>query len=347
MSKVYIVAEIGCNHNGDTQRAKLMVDKAKECGVDAVKFQTFKADRLISKFAPKAEYQKKVTDADESQLDMTKKLELSYEDYASLEQYAISLGLDVFSTAFDMESVDFLASRQQKIWKIPSGELTNLPYLEKIAKLPISDKKIIISTGMASVEEIQIALDILVKNGMKSKDITVLHCNTEYPTPLKDVNLKSIIGLQKQFPEFQIGFSDHSEGYFAGVAAVAYGINFIEKHFTLDKNLPGPDHKASVTPEELAQLCKGIRIVEQALGSEEKLVTDSERKNKIVARKSIVADKSIKKGEIFTEQNLTTKRPGNGISPLHWYSLLGKEAQKDFQEDELIVDTRFCNQESD
>ncbi|TNH06294.1 N-acetylneuraminate synthase [Testudinibacter sp. TR-2022] len=346
MSKVYIVAEIGCNHNGDTQRAKLMVDVAKECGVDAVKFQTFKADRLISRFAPKAEYQKKVTDADESQLDMTKKLELSYEDYVALEIYATSLGLDVFSTAFDMESIDFLASRKQKIWKIPSGELTNLPYLEKIAKLPVEDKKIVISTGMGELAEIRTALDILTRGGMKPSAITVLHCNTEYPTPLKDVNLKSILGLQKEFPEFEIGFSDHSEGYFVGVAAVTYGINFIEKHFTLDKNLPGPDHKASVTPEELTQLCRGIRIVEQSLGSQEKLVTDSERKNKIVARKSIVADKAIKKGEIFTEQNLTTKRPGNGISPLHWYSLLGKEAQSDFQEDELITDTRFDNQET-
>ncbi|MGR6981187.1 N-acetylneuraminate synthase [Testudinibacter sp. P27/CKL/0425] len=347
MNKVYIVAEIGCNHNGDTQRARLMIEKAKDCGVDAVKFQTFKADRLISKFAPKAEYQKKVTDADESQLDMTKKLELSYNNYSSLEEYAVSLGLDVFSTAFDMESVDFLASKHQKIWKIPSGELTNLPYLEKIVRLPIENKKVIISTGMGEISEIRIALNILIENGMNPADITILHCNTEYPTPLKDVNLKSIIGLRKQFPEFEIGFSDHSEGYFAGVAAVAYGITFIEKHFTLDKNLPGPDHRASVTPDELAQLCRGIRIIEQALGHEDKLVTDSERKNKIVARKSIVADKAIKKGDIFTEQNLTTKRPGNGISPLDWYSLLGKEAQRDFQEDELIIDMRFANQGND
>lgn len=345
MKKVFIVAEIGCNHNGDPKLAKKMVDVAKECGVDAVKFQTFKSELLISKFAPKAEYQKKVTSEDENQLDMTKKLELPYDEYIKLEEYAKSLGLEVFSTPFDMDSVDFLAENKQKIWKIPSGEITNLPYLEKIAKLEIENKKIVISTGMSTINEIEEALNILVKNGMDKNDIIVLHCNTEYPTPYEDVNLNSIKYLMEKFPEYEIGFSDHSEGYLCGVASVTYGITFIEKHFTLDKNFEGPDHKASVLPEELKMLCSGIRVLEKAVGVEDKIVTKSEGKNKIVARKSIIAKRSIKKGEIFTEENITTKRPGNGISPMEWYNILGKEAQEDFEEDEVIRDSRFKNQE--
>lgn len=345
MNKVFIVAEIGCNHNGDPKLAKKMVDVAKECGVDAVKFQTFKSELLISKFSPKAEYQKKVTSENENQLDMTKKLELPYDEYIKLEKYAKSLGLEVFSTPFDMDSVDFLAENKQKIWKIPSGEITNLPYLEKIAKLEIENKKIVISTGMSTVNEIEKALNILVKNGMDKNDIIVLHCNTEYPTPYEDVNLNSIKYLMDKFPEYEIGFSDHSEGYLCGVAAVTYGITFIEKHFTLDKNFEGPDHKASVLPEELKMLCDGIRILEKAVGVENKIVTKSEGKNKIVARKSIIAKKSIKKGEIFTEENIITKRPGNGISPMEWYNILGKEAQENFEEDEVIRDSRFENQE--
>lgn len=344
-NKVFIVAEIGCNHNGDVELAKKMVDKAKECGVDAVKFQTFKADLLISKYAPKAEYQKKVTSSTESQLDMTRKLELPFDEFIKLEKYAKELGLEVFSTPFDFESINFLSKNNQKIWKIPSGEITNLPYLEKIAKLDIPEKEIVISTGMADLKEIEEALEILVKNGMEKDKITVLHCNTEYPTPYEDVNLEAIPYLMEKFPEYKIGFSDHSEGYFDGVAAVIYGISFIEKHFTLDKNFEGPDHKASVTPEELKKLCEGIRIVEKSLGQKEKIVTNSERKNKIVARKSIVAKTFIKKGDIFSEKNIITKRPGNGISPMNWYDILGKVAEKDFEEDELIVDSRFKNQE--
>ena len=346
MKKIFIVAEIGCNHNGNPELAQEMIDAAKECGVDAVKFQTFKADLLISKYAPKAEYQKKVTSEEENQLEMTKKLELSYDEYMKLEEYSKSLGLEVFSTPFDMESIDFLARNNQKIWKIPSGEITNLPYLEKIAKLEIEDKKIVISTGMSTIEEIQKALDILIKNGMNEEDITILHCNTEYPTPYEDVNLNSIKYLMKKFPEYNIGFSDHSEGYLCGVASATYGISFIEKHFTLDKNFEGPDHKASVIPDELKKLCEGIRIIEKALGAEDKIVTKSEKKNIIVARKSIIAKTSIKKGEIFTEQNITTKRPGNGISPMEWYNILGKEAQENFEEDEVIRDHRFINQEN-
>ncbi|HDL4214092.1 TPA: N-acetylneuraminate synthase, partial [Mannheimia haemolytica] len=339
MVNVFIVAEIGCNHNGDPALAKKMVDVAKECGVDAVKFQTFKADKLISKYAPKAEYQKVTTGTADSQLEMTRKLELPYEEFVKLEAYARSLGLEVFSTPFDFESIDFLASQQQKVWKIPSGELTNLPYLEKIARLPIEGKTIVISTGMATIEETKASLKVLEDNGVAKKDITILHCNTEYPTPYEDVNLNAFHQLKQEFGDYSLGFSDHSAGYFAGLAAVPYGITFIEKHFTLDKNFEGPDHKASVTPEELKLLCEGIRAVEKSLGSSEKLVTNSEAKNKIVARKSIIAARPIKKGEIFTTENITTKRPGNGISPMFWYDVLGKEAQQDFEEDQLIQDS--------
>lgn len=344
MTNVFIVAEIGCNHNGDPALAKKMVDVAKACGVDAVKFQTFKADKLISKYAPKAEYQKVTTGTADSQLEMTRKLELPYDEFVKLEAYARSLGLEVFSTPFDFESIEFLASQQQKVWKIPSGELTNLPYLEKIARLPIEGKTIVISTGMATIEETKASLKVLEDNGVAKKDITILHCNTEYPTPYEDVNLNAFHQLKQEFGDYSLGFSDHSAGYFAGLAAVPYGITFIEKHFTLDKNFEGPDHKASVTPEELKLLCEGIRAVEKSLGSSEKLVTNSEAKNKIVARKSIIAARPIKKGEIFTTENITTKRPGNGISPMFWYDVLGKEAQHDFEEDQLIQDSSFQNQ---
>lgn len=345
MSKVYIVAEIGCNHNGDFKLARQMIEVAKKCGVDAVKFQTFKANQLISKYAPKAEYQIKSTGAMESQLEMTKKLELSYDEFIKLESYAKEIELDVFSTPFDFDSIDFLANQKQKVWKIPSGEILNLPYLEKIAKLSIENKEVIISTGMATIEEIKLALSILEKNGVSKNKITILHCNTEYPTPYEDVNLNAIRHLQKEFSEYKIGFSDHSEGYFAGIASVSYGITFIEKHFTLDKNFDGPDHKASVTPEELELLCKGIRAIEKALGSSEKIVTNSERKNKIVARKSIVAKIDIKKGDTYTIDNITIKRPGNGISPMAWYEILGKVAENDFQEDQLLEHSEFEAQE--
>lgn len=345
MSRVYIVAEIGCNHNGDFELAKRMVDEAKKSGVDAVKFQTFKADQLISKYAPKAEYQIKVTGNQESQLEMTKKLELPYDEFIKLEEYAKQLGLDVFSTPFDFDSIDFLASRKQKMWKIPSGELLNLPYLERICQLPIEDKEIILSTGMATIDEVKLCLDVITNNGMTPDRITILHCNTEYPTPFEDVNLNSILGFKKEFRDYNIGFSDHSPGFFAGIAAIPYGISFIEKHFTLDKNFEGPDHKASVTPEELTILCEGIRAVEASLGSYEKLVTQSEKKNKIVARKSIVAKRDIKKGEVFTTDNITTKRPGNGISPMSWYDILGQIAEQDFGEDQLISHTGYNVQE--
>jgi N-acetylneuraminate synthase len=333
MLKTYIIAEIGCNHNGDVQLATKMVDEAYKCGVDAVKFQTFKASNLVSKYAPKAEYQKITTGNTESQLEMTRKLELSQSDFLGLRDYAVKKGLDVFSTPFDMESIDFLERSGQHIWKIPSGEITNLPYLQKISNIKCENKKIILSTGMSTIEEIKRTLEILDTN---NNDITILHCNTEYPTQDKDVNIRAIKDLQKNFEKYKIGFSDHSIGYVAALLAVAYGCEIIEKHFTLDHNMPGPDHKASATPEEMTMLCQFVRRAEVLLGSDKKIVTNSERKNKIVARKSIVAKRFIEKNEMLTEENITCKRPGNGISPMHWYEILGTKAIVDFKEDELI-----------
>lgn len=334
MSKIYIVAEIGCNHNGDVDIAYKMIDEVKKCGVDAVKFQTFRSSLLISRFAPKAEYQIKNTGADETQLEMTKKLELSHDDYISLSRYARSIGLDVFSTAFEEESIDFLYTLGQSVWKIPSGEITNFPYLKKIANLNIQKKQIILSTGMATIDEIKSAVEILSKD--KNAEITILHCNTEYPTEDIDVNVSAIQALHTAFPEYKIGFSDHSKGYVAPILAVAYGITFIEKHFTLDINQPGPDHKASIMPDDLKILCESVRRAEIMIGTGEKVVTASEKKNINIARKSIVARRSIKKGEILSEENLICKRPGNGISPIYWDEIIGKKAIRDFIEDELI-----------
>lgn len=341
MSKIKIIAEIGCNHNGDKELARKMVLEAKKCGVDGVKFQTFKADALISKNAPKAEYQKKTTGTEDSQLEMTRKLELLPEDYLELRDYALSLGLEVFSTPFDLDSIVFLAQIGQSVWKIPSGEITNLPYLERIAQLKCEGKQIILSTGMATIEEVQSCLEILLGAGAKKSEITILHCNTEYPTPDRDVNVLAIADLHRHFSDYRIGFSDHSVGSVASVMAVALNIVMIEKHFTLDKNMMGPDHKASATPAELKEIVDNVRRAEVMLGSGRKIVTESERKNKIVARKSIIAKCAIQKGEVFTENNLTCKRPGNGISPMEWYNILGKKAEKDFDADELITAEGF------
>ncbi len=345
MTHIMIVAEIGCNHNGDKNLAYRMIDEAVKCGVDAVKFQTFKASALISKYAPKAEYQKVTTGTDDSQLEMTARLELGHDDMLELKAYAESKGLVVFSTPFDLGSVDFLESVGQRLWKIPSGEITNLPYLEKIGAIKCEGKKIILSTGMATIDEIKQCINILVKSGTDAKDIIILHCNTEYPTPDKDINLTAINDLKKEFPKHQIGFSDHSVGYTAATGAAVLGIVLIEKHFTLDKNLPGPDHKASATPDELKQLVENVRRIEVMTGSGRKYVTESERKNKIIARKSIVALNDIKKGEMFGPNNITCKRPGNGISPMKWYDIIGQIAEKDFKEDELITHTGFEWQE--
>lgn len=336
---VYIIAEIGCNHNGDFKLAKKMVDVAVDCGVDAVKFQTFKADKLISKYAPKADYQKVTTGTEDSQLEMTRKLELSFEEYLELRDYCITKKVDVFSTPFDNESLDFLISTDMPVYKIPSGEITNLTYLEKIGK---QRKKVILSTGMANIDEIKTAVSILKEAG--GEDISVLHCTTEYPTPYEALNLNVISTLKKEFPDLKIGYSDHSIGYEVPIAAAALGAEIIEKHFTLDNNMSGPDHKASATPEILGNLVKGVRIVEKSLGKFEKVPEEVEVKNKIVARKSIIAKVSIKKGEVFTEENITVKRPGNGISPMNWYNILGEKAERDFLEDELISSSKFENQ---
>lgn len=344
---ITIVAEIGCNHNGDINLAKRMIEEAKKCGVDAVKFQTFKADKLISKNAPKAIYQINNTGEEESQLEMTKKLELSQDDFILLSDYAKSLGLITFSTPFDLESIEFLEKTKQNIWKIPSGEITNLPYLEKIGSIKIEAKKIILSTGMSTIEEIKTAVNVLISSGTKNEQIIILHCNTEYPTLDEDVNISAINDLKKHFPNNKIGFSDHSIGYTAAIGASVLGICMIEKHFTLDKNLPGPDHKASATPDELKMLCDNVRRIEKMYGNDKKIVTKSEKRNMIVARKSIVAKVNIKKGDIFNIDNLTCKRPGNGISPMMWYEVLGKTAEKNFDIDDLIEIKGIENQNNE
>lgn len=330
--KTFIIAEAGVNHNGSLEIAKKMVEVAKECGADAVKFQTFKAENVVSKFAPKAEYQKLTTSPEETQFDMIKKLELSFEDFKELKDYCDKLGITFLSTPFDFESIEFLDSIGMEIFKIPSGEITNLPYLEKVGKL---GKNVILSTGMADLGEIEDALDILIQSGTPRENITVLHCNTEYPTPYEDVNLLAMITIREAF-KVKVGYSDHTPGIEIPIAAVALGATVIEKHFTLDKNMPGPDHKASLEPHELKAMITAIRNVEKALGIGIKKPSPSELKNKPIARKSIVAKRDIKKGEIFTPENITVKRPGTGISPMRWYEVLGKQAQRDYKEDELI-----------
>ena len=345
MGKIKIVAEIGCNHNGDKAIARQMIKAAKKCGVDAVKFQIFNTEALISRYAPKAEYQKRNTGEDDSQLEMTKKLELSHEDYEELTAYAHSLGLEYFATPFDLESVEYLDSLGQKMWKIPAGEITNLPYLERIGRVQREGKKIILSSGMSTPEELDTCVNVLTKAGTAKKDIILLHCNTEYPSPDKDINITAIDALIEQFPDMQIGFSDHSVGYVAAIGAATKDIVMIEKHFTLSKDMPGPDHLASATPEELTVLCEGVRRIQEMLGNGTKFVTESEAKNKTVARKSIVAARPIKKGERFTEDNITCKRPGNGISPMHWYEVIGRVAEQDIEQDRLIELSGFEWQE--
>lgn len=333
---VYVIAEIGCNHNGDVQLAKKMVDAAVKTGVDAVKFQTFKADKLISKIAPKADYQKITTGDEDSQLEMTRRLELSYDEYLEMKEYCEKKGVDVFSTAFDQDSLDFLISTGMTTFKVPSGEITNLPFLEKVGK---QNKRVILSTGMANLTEIRSAIKILEKNG--SHDITILHCTTEYPTAYKDINLNVMKTLKREFPEYNIGFSDHSIGFQVPIMAASLGASIIEKHFTIDNNLPGPDQKASGTPDIFREMVKGIRIAEVAMGSYKKVPVEAERKNKIVARKSIIAKRDIHKGEVFSPDNLTLKRPGNGISPMKWYEIMGKKSELDFSADDLISDSSF------
>lgn len=334
MSHVLIIAEAGVNHNGSVETAKRMIDKAVEAGADVIKFQTFKSEKLVSKSAKQAEYQKKnIANAEnDSQLDMLRKLELSESDHNELMDYCAKKQIRFFSTAFDMESIDYLHSLQVGLWKIPSGEITNYPYLKKIAGF---SEPVILSTGMCELQDVSEAISVLCDNGLRKEQISLLHCNTEYPTPFEDVNLLAMNELREKFG-VRVGYSDHTKGIEVPIAAVALGAEIIEKHFTLDRNMEGPDHKASLEPDELKAMVAAIRNIERALGNGHKRVSESERKNIAVARKSIVAARDIKTGEVFSETNLTVKRPGSGISPMRWEEVIGKIAKKDFQEDELI-----------
>lgn len=332
MKKTIIIAEAGVNHNGSLELAYKLINEAKKSGADYVKFQSFKAERLVSKTAEKAEYQKKTTKRGETQYEMIKKLELSLENHLDLIKYCKKKNIKFLSSPFDLDSIDLLNELGLEIFKIPSGEIINLPFLRKIGLL---GKKVILSTGMANLDEIQNALNILTEYGTKKENITVLHCNTEYPTPFKDVNLKAMLTIKKTF-NVKVGYSDHTKGIEVPIAAVALGAEIIEKHFTLDRNMEGPDHKASLEPSELKQMVESIRNIEKALGHGIKKVTKSEAKNLIIARKSIVAKKNIKKGEKFSEDNLAVKRPGTGMSPMRWYEVIGKIASKNFDTDDLI-----------
>ena len=328
---VLIIAEAGVNHNGSIDMAKQLIDAAAVAGVDYVKFQTFKAEKLVTKDAKQAEYQQRNA-ADDSQYTMLKKLELTSKQHEELITYCMQKGVRFLSTAFDLESIEYLHSVNLGLWKIPSGEITNYPYLKKIV---LYGEPIIMSTGMCSMDDVERAIHVLLKNGLTKEQITLLHCNTEYPTPMQDVNLCAMLQMKEKFG-VRVGYSDHTKGIEVPIAAVALGAEVIEKHFTLDRNLPGPDHKASLEPNELKAMVDAIRNIEQALGNGQKQVSKSEEKNMAIARKSIVAAKDIKKGELLTENNLTTKRPGTGISPMRWEEVIGTKAIRDFEEDELI-----------
>lgn len=332
MQKVIIIAEAGVNHNGSMDTAKELINAAVNAGVDYVKFQTFVATKLVSKHAKKAEYQNLSTNSNESQLDMIKKLELNHAQHIELLEYANNKKVKFLSTAFDLESIDLLKKLGITLGKIPSGEITNYPYLVKMAN---SFDKIIISTGMSTLPEIKDAIDVMLNNGKSIEDITVLHCNTEYPTPMSDVNLLAMQGIKKEL-NVKVGYSDHTLGIEVPIAAVALGASVIEKHFTLNKQMEGPDHRASLEPDELKAMVKAIRNIEVALGKSDKVVTDSEKKNISIARKSIVAAIDIKKGEKFSDMNIEVKRPGSGISPMKWLDIIGQVAKRDFNRDDLI-----------
>lgn len=332
MSKVLIIAEAGVNHNGSYELAKQMALKAKEAGADYVKYQTAVPENVISRYAEMAEYQKENTGKIESQLDMCKRIHLKLSDYAPLKNYCEEIGIKFISTPFDLESIDVLDELNMDFWKIPSGEITNYPYLVKIAK---TKTPVIMSTGMCEIYEVREALKLLCDNGLYMNQISLLHCNTEYPTPMKDVNLRAMNDLAKEF-SLAVGYSDHTQGIEVSIAAVAMGAQIIEKHFTLNKSMEGPDHKASLEPYELKAMVDSIRNIEKALGDGQKHVSDSERKNIAIARKSIIAARYIKAGELLTEENLTVKRPGNGINPMKWNEVIGQTAKKDFKEDQLI-----------
>lgn len=330
--KTLIIAEAGVNHNGDMELAKKLIAVAAEAGADLVKFQTFVASNIISKTAPKAEYQKGATDPEESQQDMVRKLELTKENHFELINECERKGIGFFSTAFDLESIDLLDAFESEIVKVPSGELTNLPYLRYLTR---HGKPVLLSTGMANLGEIEAAIGAIELAGTPRDKITVLHCTTEYPTPMEDVNLRAMSNIGNALG-VKVGYSDHTPGIEIPVAAVALGATVIEKHFTLDRNLPGPDHRASLEPDELKAMVAGIRNIERALGDGIKRPSSSELKNKPIARKSLVAARTIKAGELFSSDNITPKRPGTGISPMKWDEVIGRAAPRDFSEDELI-----------
>lgn len=333
MKRTLIIAEAGVNHNGSIEKAKQLIDVAAEAGADYVKFQTFKAAKLVTKSAARAEYQNTNTKNTDSQYEMLKKLELSEADHLELMAYCKTKNIKFLSTGFDLDSVQFLADIGISLAKIPSGEITNLPYLEKVSALY---SEFILSTGMADMQEVKDAYQVLINAGVAPSKITVLHCNTEYPTPMQDVNLKAMLHVEKEL-NTAIGYSDHTLGIEVPIAAVALGASVIEKHFTLDRELPGPDHRASLKPDELKAMVIAIRNIEMAIsGSGIKQASHSELKNKSIVRKSIIASTLIKKGDVFSNENLTVKRPGNGINPMQWNKVIGKIAPKDFLEDQPI-----------
>lgn len=331
-SKVFIVAEAGVNHNGSIDLAKKLIDVASATGVDAVKFQTFKAENLATKNAKKANYQKNTTDQKENQFSMLKKLEMSKEMHLELINYSKNKSIKFLSSPFDHDSIELLKDLGLEVFKIPSGEITNLPYLRHIGKL---NKKIILSTGMSNMDEVKNALDILVDSGTKKNNIIILHANTEYPTPMEDVNLRAMVTIGEEL-NVGFGYSDHTLGIEVDIAAVAMGASCIEKHFTLDCNMEGPDHKASLEPDQLREMVKAIRNIELALGNGIKKPSKSELPNIQIVRKSIIAKTKIKKGDVLKENNLAVKRPGGGISPMKWDDVVGTKATKDYKEDELI-----------
>lgn len=332
MNKVFIIAEAGVNHNGSVEIAKKLINVAAKAGVDAVKFQTFKTENLVSKSAQKADYQKETTDKEESQFEMIKKLELDTNTHNELIAYCKAKNIMFLSTPFDHDSIELLNDLELEIFKIPSGEITNLPYLRHIGKL---GKKVILSTGMADIGEIEDALDVLVEAGTKKEKITVLHANTMYPTPMEDVNLRAMVTIGNTF-DIAYGYSDHTLGVEVDIAAVAMGASVIEKHFTLDNTMDGPDHKASLEPDELIAMVRAIRNIELALGSRAKKPSESEKPNIAIARKSIVAKRAIAIGEELNEDNLAVKRPGSGINPMQWDTIIGTIAKKNYNQDELL-----------
>lgn len=327
-----VIAEIGVNHNGDVELAKQLIDAAKASGADVAKFQVFDAERLVTVDAPSADYQTRNTGKEQHQLQLLQDLQLSTADFGALRAYCEAIGIEFMASGFSIEDIDTIVSLGVQRLKIPSGEITNLPYLRAAGsyKLPI-----ILSTGMATIDEVQDALVVLEESGLDKSLVTVLHCTTDYPTAPEYVNLRAMLTIEKELGT-NVGYSDHSEGILVSSMAVALGAKVIEKHLTLDKNLPGPDHKASLNPTEFGEMVQGIRIVEEALGSEEKIPTEVETANRLIARKSIVASKPIEVGETFSPENVTTKRPGTGISPMEWDNIIGTLAKRNYSKDELI-----------